>query len=377
MSKTSNSIKQIILKPARLALRALRNKRNDLREKKEAERLRNILTQDRNKTIFYLGITQHQNLGDLAQFYCISKWLEEYCGNEYDIQKFDADSVVNRRYGFLDTLAHHLRKDDVILFQSGYCTQDLGGVHNLMHEMVAEKMPDANILMMPQTILFKDEKNKRRTSEVCNKCSNMLFLARDFNSFETAKEMFPDVEVIAYPDIVTSLIGKYKFNNKRERAYICYRNDGEKYYSDAELLKLKTEIEKTLPVDTGDTQSKAQLNTILGNLKKHIENEIEKYSHYKVTITDRYHGTIFSIIAGTPVVIIKTNDHKVTTGADWFKGIFDNHVYVAKDLQDAYDIANKIIESNEEFVPTGYFEEKYYGEALLKLFKRKFTDHNN
>lgn len=51
-------------------------------------------------------------------------------------------------------------------------------------------------------------------------------------------------------------------------------------------------------------------------------------SHYKVVITDRYHGTIFSLIANTPVIIIKSTDHKVTTGADWFKGIYDDYVYV-------------------------------------------------
>ena len=374
MKNTFNTIKKIILSPARFVLRKIRAYRNDRREGKEAERLRSILSKERNKTIFYLGVTMHQNLGDLAQHYCINKWLEEYCSAEYEIQKFDADSVVNKKYDFLEMLANNLHQDDVILFQSGYCTQDLGGVHNLMHEMVAEKMPNANILMMPQTIFFKEEKNKKQTSEICNKCKNMLFLARDFRSFEIAKEMFPDVEVKAYPDIVTSLIGKYRFNNKREKAYICYRNDGEKYYSDSELFDLRENLGKLLPVDMGDTQSKASLRTILNNLQEHIENEIEKYSHYKVTITDRYHGTIFSIIAGTPVVIIKTNDHKVTTGADWFKGVFDDYVYVAKDLDEAHKIAAEIIKRDKEFIPTTYFDENYYGKELARIFKRKFQN---
>lgn len=373
MTKT---IINIALKPARIVLRVIRNRRNDNREKKEAYRLRSILKQNRKKAIFYLGITQHQNLGDLAQYFCISKWLEEHFANEYEIHKFDADSVVNKKYGFLDVLASNFRKDDIIVFQSGYCTQDLGGVHNLMHEMVAEKMPDAKILMMPQTIFFRENKNKKQTSEICNRCKNMLFLARDLKSFETAKEMFPNVEIKAYPDIVTSMIGKYHFTNKREKAYICYRNDGEKYYSDAELMELKARIEKMLPVDMGDTQSNESTQTILDNLQEHIEKEIEKYSHYKVTITDRYHGTIFSIIAGTPVVIIKTNDHKVTTGADWFKGVFDDFVYVAKDLDEAYVIASEIIRRDKEFTPTTYFEEKYYGKELARIFKLKFEQQN-
>ena len=62
-----------------------------------------------------------------------------------------------------------------------------------------------------------------------------------------------------------------------------------------------------------------------------------------VTITDRYHGTIFSLCAGTPVIILKTTDHKVTTGADWFKGVYDDYVYVAKDLDDAYSLCQKVL----------------------------------
>ena len=68
--------------------------------------------------------------------------------------------------------------------------------------------------------------------------------------------------------------------------------------------------------------------------QKHIINEIERYSHYKLIVTDRYHGTIFSLVAGTPVIIIKTTDHKVITGAEWFKGLYDKYVYVANTLDD-------------------------------------------
>ena len=104
------------------------------------------------------------------------------------------------------------------------------------------------------------------------------------------------------------------------------------------------------------------------NLQHYIETEIESYSHFEVTITDRYHGTIFSLCAGTPVIIIKTNDHKVTTGADWFKDVYDGYVYVAEDLGDAYKKVFQVINGKRQNNLPPYFKTEYY-DKLRGLFE--------
>ena len=43
---------------------------------------------------------------------------------------------------------------------------------------------------MPQTIFFKEEKNRKKCADNHNKAANMLFLARDMDSYEMAKLMF-------------------------------------------------------------------------------------------------------------------------------------------------------------------------------------------
>ena len=197
---------------------------------------------------------------------------------------------------------------------------------------------------------------------------NMLFLARDFISYDMAKEMFPDIAVKAYPDIVTTLIGTLEFKNQRKGVCLCTRNDGEKYYTDEQLASLASELEKTTTVHRKDTQGKAPFKTIRENLQHFIEEEIESYSHFDVTITDRYHGTIFSLCAGTPVIIIKTTDHKVTTGADWFKGIYDDYVYVAKDLDDAYNIYKTVKAKQLTHKLKPHMKNEYY-DKLKSLFE--------
>lgn len=343
-----------------------RKNKYDKLMRSESNRLLSLTPAD--KRIFYLGVTAHVNLGDLGQHYCILKWIHENYP-DYSLVQFEADPVVYQKYDFIQRFKTVYRSQDIILFQSGYTTQDLGGYHNLMHEMVVKAMPDARILMLPQTVYFRKEENKRHTAVILNTAQKMLFLARDYVSFEMAKQMMPDIKVMAYPDIVTTLIGTLNFNNERNGICLCTRNDGEKLYTKEEI----DELEKKFLVDgvrvqQKDTQSNATITQIRSNLKKYIESEIESYSHFKVTITDRYHGTIFSLCAGTPVIIIKTTDHKVTTGADWFKGLYDEYVYVANDLGDAYQKAKEMMLKDLDNKLLPYFKTEYY-DKLKDLFE--------
>lgn len=328
-----------------------------------------LLQPGRNR-VFYFGITIHPNLGDLAQRYCITEWIRENYP-DYELVMMESNVIVNPL--FTEKFFYHLKniygEKDVIIFQSGYCTQDLGGNHPLMHRLVCDHMSNAHILMMPQTIFFKKLENKRICSENHNNAKNMLFLARDFTSYEMAKEMFPDIHVKAYPDIVTTMIGTMIFKNRRDGICICTRNDGEKLYSSEEIAFLIKRFENdNIFIKHKDTQATQSMSRLIGNLKYYIDGEIESYSYFKVTITDRYHGTIFSLCAGTPVIVIKTTDHKVITGAEWFKGVYDDYVYVADDLNDAYNLGKRILQNHLNYQLSPYFKERYYNK-LKDLFE--------
>ena len=323
------------------------------------------------KRVFYFGITAHSNLGDLAQRYCITKWIEENYP-DYEMVTVKSDVIVNPKLTkrFFSHLTSIFGENDIIIFQSGYCTQDLGGNHPLMHRLMCDYMPNAKILMMPQTIFFRSEENKRICAENHNKARNMLFLARDFVSYDMAKEMFPDIHVEAYPDIVTTLIGKFQFMSVRNGVCICTRNDGEKLYTKKQVDDLAQRfISDDIRVKQKDTQSSNSVDNLVNNIEYYIYNEIESYTHYEVTITDRYHGTIFSLCAGTPVVIIKTTDHKVTTGADWFKGVYDDYVYLAENLDDAYRLAKNVISKHLDHHLKPHFKTEYY-DKLKAVFEK-------
>mgnify|MGYP004517797151 CR=1 FL=1 len=323
----------------------------------------------KGKVIFYLGIPAHSNLGDLAQGVCIRRWLKK---NYSDCQviELETNSLVNTPFPLLNRLVNLYESGDMIVYQSGYTTTDLGGYADEMHRAVMEALPNANMLMLPQTIFFKKEENKMRTAKCYNSMKHMLYLARDRVSFNMAKEMFPDIPVMQFPDIVTTLIGNYKYDYNRDGIMFCCRDDDEKFYSDEEIASLIKRCEKHCRVDRTDTTKHEKTNDIVANAEKYIMDEVDKYAHYKIVITDRYHGTILSLVAGTPVIIIKTTDHKVITGAEWFKGVYDEYVFVAKTLDEAYEIATKLLKNDLEHSLFPYFEENYY-DRLPEIFNEK------
>lgn len=315
--------------------------------------------QSGKKRIFYLGVTMHSNLGDLAQYHCIGKWLRANYP-EHEIVELEAETVVSRRFGFMDLFRKALKPDDLIFFQSGYTTQDLGGLHDEMHRLIATEFPEQPMVMMPQTVFFVHEENRRRTALACNRARKMLFLARDRISFEQARAMFPDLAVHLYPDIVTSLIGKYHFDSPREKVLFCCRNDGEKKYSDEEIANLRKKLAAFVETELSDTTVPVRATELRKHLQHYLEEIFRRYSRYRAIVTDRYHGTIFSLIAETPVLILKTTDHKVITGAEWFRGVYDDRVYTAETLDDVEPILRKILQNPPQGKTDDYFERNYY-----------------
>lgn len=324
------------------------------------------------KNIFYFGVPMHSNLGDLAQYICICDWIKKNYP-DYNVVEIDSKVFMDSHSRLRYKLRNKIKKGDLILFQSGYCTQDLGGVEDLMHQAVMQDYPDNHLLMMPQTVFFESSARKKQASTIYDAHQHLLFLARDQVSFKMAQEMFPHRKVYAFPDIVTTMIGKYHFSEKRSGILLCTRNDGEKYYSNNEIEKLAKELQKFDAVEQTDTTVPESLNANTPHLREFVESYIKNFAQYRLIITDRYHGTIFSLIAQTPVIVLKTTDHKVRTGVDWFKGVYDQGVAYAETLDDALALAENFLSKNFHPNNEPYFEKNYY-DRLKGLFEASTGD---
>lgn len=311
------------------------------------------------KRIWYFCVPTHSNLGDQAQACCIEKYFRKFF-SDHIVFKLSNNAFDFYEEKILMILKEKIKETDLIFFQSGYTFTGIHPYEN-MHRKIVENFPYNKIVFLPQTVKFKNQKILENVQNFYGKYDNIYFFARDKISYDIYKSIFPEHRnVHCFLDIVTTEIGNYDFNNnERNGILLCVRNDVEKLYSFQEISLFKEKLQKIAKVSLSDTNSETKENSLKEYWKK-IEETIDDYAQYQVIITDRYHGTIFALIANTPVIILKTTDHKVVTGADWFEGVYEDYVYVVNDLEEASQVAQQIVTGFEYRKLPSYFKEKYY-----------------
>lgn len=312
------------------------------------------------KRIWYFCVPTHSNLGDQAQACCIEKYFRKFF-SDHIVFKLSNNAFDFYEEKILMILKEKIKETDLIFFfQSGYTFTGIHPYEN-MHRKIVENFPYNKIVFLPQTVKFKNQKILENVQNFYGKYDNIYFFARDKISYDIYKSIFPEHRnVHCFPDIVTTEIGNYDFNNNERNGILLYvRNDIEKLYSFQEISLFKEKLQKIAKVSLSDTNSETKENSLKEYWKK-IEETIDDYAQYQVIITDRYHGTIFALIANTPVIILKTTDHKVVTGADWFEGVYEDYVYVVNDLEEASQVAQQIVTGFEYRKLPSYFKEKYY-----------------
>lgn len=324
------------------------------------------------KHIYFVGVPMHLNMGDQAQKYCIDMWLKNNYP-DYDIEHFFTWPFYNS--SFRKKLRKTIQPQDIIVIQSGYCTTSWHFDH-YMHRFIVKNFKGNPVLIMPQTVLFSRKRDAKKTAAIYGQHKKLLFLARDKISYESAKEYFKGTKVECFPDIVTTLIGDFKYNAPKERkgVLLCVRNDGEKLYSSYVIESLSKRFrDEGYECKISDTNSTLPLKELQEKFEDELKKQIEEFAGYKLIITDRYHGTIFSLIANTPVIVLSTNDHKVKTGTEWFRGVYEGSYFNADGIDEAFNIAIKVLNSDKDLDNHKYFKE-YYNQ-LYKLFL-KVMDSN-
>ena len=183
--------------------------------------------------------------------------------------------------------------------------------------------------------------------------------------------MYDKDRVLLYPDIVTSLIGNCNLisnDNTREGILLCLRNDGEKLYSNEEYNGVIDQLkELTNTIDITDTNSDKSFAFDKTEVENEISKKLNQFSKYKLIITDRYHGTIFSLISNTNVIVLNSTDHKLSSGVNWFKGIYDDKVTYCNNLKDLFNVAQSMYNKENNKKLSSYFNEQYYDKLKEKV----------
>lgn len=320
------------------------------------------------KRIYLIGAPFHSNMGDQAQTACSVQWFNKFYPH-HRVVVLESVEVNSHNYFILKVIKLFLKSDDRIFLHSGYHTTDLYPIEEHMQETVVEMFPHNKIVLLPQTILFEKEEAKKRAAEIFNKHPNLTILCRDNISYDAAKEIFYNCNLLCYPDIVTTLIGTTDFSMKKRNGILfCMRNDQEAYYKKDQIEILQNKLNKYGHVDMTDTTIDMDVAEIRQDRMAVLRDIFEEYSNYKLIITDRYHGTIFSMIAATPVIVLGTTDHKLSSGVKWFPDEFKDYIHFVDSIDCVENLADKILNMKYSYVLPQYFNTEFY-DKLFELLE--------
>lgn len=332
-----------------------------------------FLTRSNAKTAYVFGAPFHSNMGDQAQSYCTEKWINRYYP-EYSVRIYDTLLLERKQYHFLNWIRKNLHNDDLIFLHSGYHTTDLYMREENLQRKVISSFNDRRIVLLPQTINYIDEKEAQKSISIYNAHNNLIILCRDTTSFSLASTLFKHAKLLLFPDIVTTMIGTKQYSNIRSGVLLCLRNDKEAFYSKKEIESLTEHLSEFTSVDITDTTINAPAQDIMRNRVTYLEKIWDQYSRYQLIITDRYHGTIFSLIANTPAIVISSTDHKLKSGVDWFPVSFKDYVQYVPDLSDVVKTAKIILNKKlDHFIPD-FFNVEYYSK-LKGLLEETHDTH--
>lgn len=273
-----------------------------------------------NKKIILIGTPAHGNLGDHAIAEQEKEFFKDYFS---DYQLFEV--LMPMYHTQKSRLKKSVGDDDIVVISGGGWMGNLWIHNEYVIREVIQSYPHNKVVILPQTAYYTNDLDGREESEITAKIvsqhQNLRLFVRDQQSYDYLQNHFVfsgQSRVTLKPDMV--LYGKGIGNqpqNSEKGDYInvCLREDCETEQSSlAEYKQLWNESYAIQEVST------VKDHPISLNQRTAELNECwNEFASAKLTITDRLHAMLFSVLNGTPVIALNNRTGKVFGVAKWLE----------------------------------------------------------
>lgn len=268
------------------------------------------------KVAVIIATPTHGNLGDQAIVYAEKKMLREL--------GYSRNNIVEIKNGVYLKNAKYLKKQiqptDWVIIDGG---GNLGSLwpweDDKIFQIISEYLNN-KITVFPQTIYYDlklDQERLMRNKMIYEAHKNLTIFFRDKTSYDFFTEKFPDTTAYYSPDIVLH-VDSLRFNEKRQGALLCLREDKEKTLSE----EVKQQIENFL---LRQKMSFVYTTTVINetvtakNRQRELIKKWKEFASSQIVITDRLHGMIFAAITGTPCIALDNKSKKVSGVYKWIE----------------------------------------------------------
>lgn len=146
--------------------------------------------------IALLDVPIYRNLGDSMIWQGTVNYLESL--GHHIVLTGDA-------WNFNDSDFGRLSRDAIIVLQGGGNMGDLYPLHEEFRRHVVISQPARRIVIMPQSLHFRDSLNRRESARVYAGADNLTLLLRDSRSMDAADRHFSNIEHKYCPDLALGL----------------------------------------------------------------------------------------------------------------------------------------------------------------------------
>jgi len=117
-----------------------------------------------------------------------------------------------------------------ILFSGGGNLGDLWRECQVFREKIIAQYPDRPIVILPQTIYFKNPENLKKTAQIFNAHPDLTIFVRDHRSYEIATLSFDHCKIVLAPDMALQMLDSLGISDHQQSRnsilYLC-RDDRE------------------------------------------------------------------------------------------------------------------------------------------------------
>lgn len=258
--------------------------------------------------VYYIDYPVYSNGGDLL----IMKGTEAF---------FKENGIrVRARYSafdFPDGLS--VPKDHIIVLQGGGNFGDLYPVHQKLRERVVAGYPKHRIVILPQTIHYKDVREFDRTADILNRHRDVHLYVRDTLSLDMARDKFRRCNVYLSPDMAHQL-WPIRGGSEPERELLRFmRTDIEKTAGqerltdgragdDLDWATLYSRTEQRSIRVFGDVLRISRGKLPMGKIwskysDRLVSKAVDRFALYRTVQTSRLHGHILSCLMDKPNVL--------------------------------------------------------------------------
>lgn len=263
-----------------------------------------------------LDVPYYQNIGDVLI----------WCGTESFLKQLPYNCLYRTSCTCYEP--KKISKEVTILLQGGGNFGDLWHPHQEFRNKIINTHPDNPIVILPQTVFYKDETKILEDAALYQKHPNLTICARDKKSYEILKKYFKN-NVCLVPDMAFYIDVQIK-TNKTGRSLFLKRTDKELKITNGYFQSLPQNVE-IHDWPTYESSIKVySINYVIGQLLTRIDNKlssnlyklwndfynnvvIRRYclcvaksfiSKYDVIYSTRLHPAIMGVLLGKKVNFI-------------------------------------------------------------------------